>query len=149
RRRTVVFAAFADEEHGLAGSVEFCRRHAAQLDRTLGMVCLDALAWAYPARRSLHADPSMQAFAVARSAETGWEPKDVVDASLLVGSDHNSFIDAGVPSAWFWHYPPQHPGYHSVGDCLELLDFPRVTAVAEAAAHTVFSLADAESPPLG
>jgi Iap family predicted aminopeptidase len=148
RQRTVVFVAFADEEHGLVGSTDYCRRHAGTLDRTIGMICLDALAWVYPATRSLHADPSMQEFAAWCAAEAGWDPEEIVDASLLVGSDHNAFIDAGVPSAWFWHYPPQQPGYHNAGDRIEMLDFARVTAVAEAAAHTALSLAD-EAPPLG
>src|SRR5262249_6835986 len=51
-RRSVTFVAFADEEHGFAGSVAYCRRHAAELANTLAMVNFDALAWAYPAKRS-------------------------------------------------------------------------------------------------
>ncbi|HEX4804310.1 MAG TPA: M20/M25/M40 family metallo-hydrolase [Conexibacter sp.] len=149
RRRTVTFVAFGDEEHGFHGGVDYCRRHAATLDRTAGMVCLDALAWIYPGRRSLHADPSFQAYAAARAAEVGWEPQEVVDASLLLGSDHNAFIDAGVPAAWFWRYPPQHLGYHSTGDTLELVDFELVAQTAAAAGHTAFALADEPGFPLG
>ena len=149
RRRTVVFVAFGDEEHGFHGAVEYCRRHAGTLEQTLGMICLDALAWAYPARRALHADPSFQGYAAARAAEVGWVPEEIVDASLLLGSDHNPFIDAGVPAAWFWRYPPQHLGYHSAGDRPELVDFELVAQTAAAASHTAFSLADELGSPLG
>jgi Zn-dependent M28 family amino/carboxypeptidase len=145
----VVFVAFADEEHGFLGSVDYCRRHEATLDQTVGMVCLDALAWAFPGGQSLHADPSMGDYAAARAREVGWDPA-IVDASLLLGSDHNSFIDAGVPACWFWRYPPQHPGYHSTGDRLDIIDFDLVAETARVAAHTAFSLADeAGAAPLG
>ncbi len=149
RRRTLTFVAFGDEEHGFHGGVDYCRRHAATLERTAGMICLDALAWVYPGRRSVHADPSFQAYAIARATEVGWPPEDVVDASLLLGSDHNPFIDAGVPAAWFWRYPPQHFGYHSTGDALELVDFALVAEVTAVVGHTAFSLADEPGSPLG
>jgi Peptidase family M28 len=149
RRRTMTFVAFGDEEHGFHGGVDYCRRHAATLDATAGMICLDALAWVYPGRRSLHADPSFQEYATARASEIGWVPDEVVDASLLLGSDHNAFIDAGVPAAWFWRYPPQHLGYHSTGDTLELVDFALVAETTAAVGHTAFSLADEPGLPLG
>lgn len=148
-RRRTVFVAFADEEHGFIGSVAFCRRHADSLDRTVGMVCLDALAWAYPGMRSLHADPSLQAYAAARASELGWGPDEIVDASTLMGSDHNAFIDAGVPSCWFWRFPPQHPYYHASGDRPELLDFELVAETARVAAHTAFSLGEDAELRLG
>jgi Peptidase family M28 len=149
RRRTVVFVAFGDEEHGFHGSLAYCRRHAPTLDATVGMVCLDALAWVYPGSRALHADPSFQAYGVARAREAAWDPEQIVDASLLLGSDHNPFIDAGVPAGWFWRYPPQHPGYHSAGDGPELLDFELVAQTATVAGHTGFSLANERGNVLG
>jgi Zn-dependent M28 family amino/carboxypeptidase len=149
RRRTVVFVALANEEHGFHGAIDYCRRHASTLEQTVGMVNLDALAWAYPARRALHADPSIRDYAIARARETGWDPEAVVDASLLVGSDHNPFIDAGVPACWLWRYPPQHPAYHSAGDVIDLVDFELVAQTARAAGHTAFSLADEPDARLG
>ncbi|MEA2330121.1 MAG: aminopeptidase YwaD [Thermoleophilaceae bacterium] len=149
RRRTVVFVAFGDEEHGFLGAVDYCQRHAATLEDTAGMVCLDALAWVYPGRRALHADPSFMEYAAARATEVDWQPEELVDASVLLGSDHNPFIDAGVPAAWFWRYPPQHFGYHSAGDLPELLDFDLVAGTATAAGHTAFALADDPGSPLG
>jgi Peptidase family M28 len=139
--RTVVLVAFADEEHGCAGAVSYCRRHARELAATVGMVNLDALAWAYPARRALHSDPSIHGYAAARACSLGWRPFEEVEASLLAGSDVNPFIDAGVPACWFWRYPPPHPYYHSEGDDPELLELELVAETADVAAATAFSLA--------
>lgn len=140
-RRTLVLCAFANEEHGFWGSVDYVRRHAAELERTVGMVNLDALAWIYPCKRSLHADPSMREFALESGRRIGWVPEDELEASLLQASDHNPFIDAGVPAAWFWRYPPQHPHYHSAGDTPELLDYELVADTARVSAYTVLRLA--------
>lgn len=146
RRRTLVLVGFGDEEHGLHGAIDYCRRHADTLEATAGMVCLDALAWVYPGTRSLHVEPSLREFAAARSREAGWEPEDVVDASHLIGSDHNAFIDAGVPACWLWRYPPQHLGYHSIDDRPELIDFDLVARTAMACGHIAAALADADGP---
>lgn len=149
RRRSVVFVAFAAEEQGFRGSLAYCRRHVDAMPRTRAMVCLDALAWRYPGRRAVHGDLAMLDFAAERAAEAGWPVDERVDASLLRGSDHNPFIDAGVPAAWFWHYPPQHPYYHSAGDVPDLVDFDAAAVVASVAGHTAFSVADARTDVLG
>jgi Iap family predicted aminopeptidase len=143
-RRSVVFVAFADEEHGCAGSIAFCRRRHDALESVLGMVNLDALAWAYPATRALLADPAILEFAAESAAASGWAPEVAVDASELAGSDLNAFIDAGVPSCWLWRYPPPHPHYHGAGDTPELLDYRLVAETATAAASTVLRLAQDE-----
>lgn len=124
--RNLVFAAFADEEGGFRGSTHFCRLHRDTLRNTVGMVNLDAPGWA-PSQRSLHADASIRALAVETARQVDWSPDEEMDASLFPGSDHNPFIDAGVPSCFFWRHPPTHPYYHTGGDTLDLLDF-RVVA---------------------
>lgn len=124
--RNLVFAAFADEEGGFRGSTHYCRLHRDTLDSTVGMVNLDAPGWA-PSQRSLHADASIRALAVETARQVNWSPDEEMDASLFPGSDHNPFIDAGVPSCFFWRHPPTHPYYHTGGDTLDLLDF-RVVA---------------------
>jgi Iap family predicted aminopeptidase len=140
-RRSVVFVAFADEEHGCAGSIAFCRRHRELLDSAVGMVNLDALAWAFPATRALHADPALLEFASESASAVEWEPELSVDASLLAGSDQNPFIDAGVPACWLWRYPPPHPHYHGAGDTPRLLDYDLVAETATASAYTLLRLA--------
>ena len=125
-RRDVVFAAFADEEGGFRGSTHYCRSHRNSLAATVGMVNLDAPGWA-PSQRSLHADRAIRSLAIETARRVGWSPDEEMDASLFPGSDHNPFIDAGVPACFFWRHPPTHPYYHTGGDTLDLLDF-RVVA---------------------
>jgi Zn-dependent M28 family amino/carboxypeptidase len=147
--RTVVLVAFADEEHGCRGSIEYCRRNRDTLERTVAMVNLDALAWAAHAKRALHADPSIHDFARACAVQLGWEPEVEREASLFPGADHHPFIDAGVPACWFWRYPPPHPYYHSEGDTPEIVDFDQVAETATVAASTAFRLASEPEPGLG
>jgi len=147
--RTLVFAAFADEEHGFQGAIDYCRRHAAELDQTVGMVNLDALGWLMPGERSLHADPSIRELAIECASRVGWVPENEFEASLMQASDHNPFIDAGVPACFFWHYPPQHPYYHAEGDRLELVALDAVAAAGTAAAATAHTLANDRELEIG
>ena len=124
--RNLVFAAFADEEGGFRGSTHYCRRHRESRATTVGMVNLDAPGWA-PSQRSLHADRSIRTLAIETARQVSGSPDEEMDASLFPGSDHNPFIDAGVPACFFWRHPPTHPYYHTGGDTLDLLDF-RVVA---------------------
>jgi Iap family predicted aminopeptidase len=146
--RTLRFAAFADEEGGFQGSVSYCRRHAESVNAMVGMINLDALGW-WPSQRSLDADPGMLAFAAESARSYGWEPDHEGDASLFPGSDHNPFIDAGVPSAFFWRHPPTHPYYHTAGDRPEILDYRVVTETASVAAFTLNRLGNEEILDLG
>ena len=139
--RTVVFVAFADEEHGFSGAIDYCRRHQDSVESTVAMVNLDALGWLFPCERSMHVDSAMRSFAQDCARAVGWEPENELEASLMQASDHNPFIDAGIPAVLFWHYPPQHPFYHAAGDDLELMSFDAVADAATAAAYTVFRLA--------
>ncbi|WP_164527935.1 M28 family metallopeptidase [Georhizobium profundi] len=145
-RRRVVAVAFADEEAGFRGSADYVQRYGARLAETVGMVNLDALAWA-PAQRSLHADPSIMEFAAETAEAAGWLIENRADASLFPGSDHNPFIDAGVPAAFFWRNPPTHPYYHTRGDSLDRIDFQIAVDTASAAAAVVKRLANDPTLP--
>ena len=147
--RTVVLAAFADEEGGCWGSVEYCRRHIAELPTTRGMINLDVLAWVYPAQRCLHADPAMASVATEAATSMGWVPESQVDATLVPSSDVNPFIDAGVPACMFWRNPPKHPYYHALGDGPELLSLELVAETAKVASDTAFRLAQEPDLDLG
>lgn len=89
----------------------------------------------------MHADAAIRSFAYDCARDVGWEPENELEASALQASDHNPFIDAGVPAVLFWRYPPQHPFYHAAGDDLELMSFEAVADTATAAAYTAFRLA--------
>lgn len=147
--RTIVFAAFADEEHGCAGSTAYCVTHSDELESTVAMVNLDALGWARPGRRALYSDPAIRDLAYETAEDAGWEPEEELEASLFPGSDYNPFIDAGVPAAFYWRYPPGHPYYHTAGDVPELLDMSIVTETASVAARLVHRLANDQTLALG
>lgn len=147
--RTIVFAAFADEEHGCAGSTAYCVTHRDELESTVAMVNLDALGWARPGRRALYSDPAIRDLAYETAEAAGWEPEEELEASLFPGSDYNPFIDAGVPAAFYWRYPPGHPYYHTAGDVPELLDMSVVAETASVAARLVHRLANDETLALG
>ena len=146
--RRVVVVAFADEEAGFRGSVDYVLRHADEISGTVGMVNIDAPALG-TAGRSLHCDPSAQQYALEAAASVGWSPDEVVDASLFPGSDHNPFIDAGVPAMFFWRHPPTHPYYHTSGDTVERMDFDAAVETAGVAAAAVLGLAVDPARDLG
>lgn len=143
--RTGVFVAFADEEHGFLGSVQFCRRHREALRRAALMLNFDALAWKHAWGHSLWVDPAIEAEAARLLTDVGWVPEEIVEASWFPGSDHNPFIDAGVPAMWLWRFPPQHPYYHAAGDTLDLIDVPKLVETASAGAHVARAIADDEA----
>lgn len=147
-RRRIIGVAFANEEAGFRGSADYVRRYADQLSTHVGMVNLDALAWE-PGQRSLHADPSIMSFAAEVAEATGWSIQNSFDASLFPGSDHNPFIDAGVPAAFFWRNPPTHPYYHTRGDSLDRINFEVAVETAGVAAATLIKLANAPALPFG
>ncbi|MGI9659777.1 MAG: M28 family peptidase [Gaiellaceae bacterium] len=148
-RRTLVFCAFGVEELASWGAYHYCRTHVDALTATRGMINLDALGLPLPGRRVVVADAEMAPYAVESAARTGYEIEDEIDASAYAWSDHNPFIDAGVPAVWIWRFPPQHPYYHSAGDVLRYVDAERVLDVATASAYLAFRIAEAETVPLG
>ncbi len=148
RYRTLVVAAFADEEGGFRGASQYCRQHARTIGQTVGMINIDAPGWS-PSKRSLHADPAMRSFALECAAAAGWVPEEQMDASAFPGSDHNPFIDAGVPACFFWRNPPRHPYYHTAGDTPEILDFAVVAETAEVARVTAERLVTNRGLDLG
>ncbi len=147
--RTIVLAAWGVEELAAWGSYSYVLRHLAEHVRTVGMINLDALGLPFPGRRVVVADSAMVDFARESATQTGWEAEAEIDASLYAWSDHNPFIDAGVPACWLWRYPPQHPYYHSAGDVLRYVDVDNVHDVATASAYLAFRLAQVSEPQLG
>ncbi len=72
-----------------------------------------------------------------------------MDGSLSAWSDHNPFIDAGIPACWLWRYPPQHPYYHCAGDTLRWVDLGHVHDVALASGFIALRLAALAEPGIG
>ncbi|WP_272473074.1 M20/M25/M40 family metallo-hydrolase [Baekduia alba] len=148
-RRTVVFAAWGVEELGIWGSYAYVRSHMAEHAKTVGMINLDALGLPSPGTRLVVADGSIADFAVESATRVGWVPEGGIDASVNAWSDHNPFLDAGVPAVWYWRYPPQHPYYHTAGDVMRYVDLRRVEDVAQASGYLAARLASLPEVTLG
>jgi hypothetical protein len=148
-RRTIVLCAFGVEELASWGAYHYCRAHVDELEKTRGMVNLDALGLPLPGTRVVVADAEMAAYATESANRTGYEIEDEIDGSAYAWSDHNPFIDAGVPAVWIWRFPPQHPYYHSAGDVLRYVSRERVLDVATASAYLAYRMAEAADVPLG
>jgi aminopeptidase YwaD len=138
--RTITLASFAAEELGLCGSGEYCRRHAAELASIRAMINFDALAWCVAGPRCLVVHPALEAYARQTLTEIGWPPDSVWDARET-SSDVAPFVSAGVPAAWCWRFPPQHPYFATERDSREFLDVDLVTETANAAALLAYRIA--------
>jgi Zn-dependent M28 family amino/carboxypeptidase len=147
--RSVRVIAFAVEEVGLWGSTAYTVQHADELGAVAGMVNLDAVASAFPAKQSIWTDEAMEPFAIESAARQGWEVEEVADARAFEFSDNNPFTDAGVPACWIWEFPPIHPYYHSTGDTRARVAPAKVAATAAVSAQIARRLALDPSIDLG
>ena len=147
-RRTVLFGAWAVEELGAWGSSSFVTRHAADHTNMIGMVNLDALGGPFSGPRVIFANQAIADFAHESAESVGWSADAKLDASLYPFSDHNPFIDAGIPACSLWHFPAQHPYYHTSRDVLDYVDVDRAAAAATAAGFIAYRLAQSSEPEL-
>lgn len=145
-RRTVVLAAWGEEEPASWGALAYAR---ANRQGTVAMVNLDAMGVTSPGTRTIVADDSFAAFARESALRAGWDPEAELDGSLYPGGDYSPFLDAGIPACFYWRYPPQHPYYHSAGDVLRYVSLDHVLDVTAVSAYTAFRLASMPEPGLG
>ena len=149
RRRTVTLAAWGAEELACWGSYSYALAHSDELARAVAMLNLDALGLPFPGTRTIVADPALGRFAAESTARMGWEVESELDASRFPYADHIPFVDAGVPAAWIWRFPPQHPYYHSAGDTVRWVDLDRLAEDGTATAYTALRLAELPEPGIG
>ena len=148
-RRTVTLAAWGAEELACWGSYSYALARSEELPRAVAMLNLDALGLPFPGTRTIVADPALSRFAAESAARVGWQVESQLDASLFPYADHIPFVDAGVPAAWIWRFPPQHPYYHSPGDTLRWIDLDRLADDGMATAYTLLRLAQLPEPGIG
>ena len=118
----VCFALFGAEEVGLLGSAHYVSALDAQArSRVRGMLNFDMLA--VGDRWPLVGSAEIVQLA-AQAAETLGISHEVADAPPNVGSDHSSFIDAGIPAMLFNCFCDEH--YHTADDRLEFVQGERL-----------------------
>jgi aminopeptidase YwaD len=123
----VCVALFGSEEAGLLGSEYYVSQLTAEQRAAMaGYLNFDMLAvgdqWPMVGSESLVSLAIEKAAAIGVSAYAGGLPNNV-------GSDHASFIDAGIPAVLFNCFCD--PNYHTAGDRYEFLDPARVKAAGD------------------
>lgn len=143
--RSLLVIAFTGEEAGLLGSKHYVQHPVMALDKTLGVINLDAV--------GLLEDGPITIYGAGTSYEwphvfrgcgfvTGVPNKSVPAGAE--GSDQWSFIQAGVPAVQIFAGAGQH--YHRPGDVAELLDYAGLVKVATFLKEAVVYMLEREEP---
>jgi hypothetical protein len=124
-RRTIVFVAFSGEELGLLGSQHYVRNPRLPLDRCAAMLNLDMVGRSkadYCAVGAVGSSPAFRGIVEQANAAGALGLKlECSDGGMTRGSsDHQSFLDASVPSLFF--FSGLHEDYHKPGDDVDKLN---------------------------
>lgn len=142
-KRTVVFAAFGDEEDGMIGSTFFAQHmpETIPLARVVEVVELDMIG----SHDSAGLVGAMGTFAkfparvLLDKLTPSFKRVHVVPGGRARGSDFIPFCDAGVPYTFFW--TPDHRCYHETCDTIDRIDWPHLIDIAKLANNLVTALA--------
>lgn len=150
-RRTVRVVLFAAEELGLWGSRAYAEAHAAELPNVVTMMNLDMVGapQGYGATGHSEADTVFARLAREPSLrDLGLNTQ--VNHGGGLGSDHQPFLMAGVPTIYVQSTLPPEVirWYHNAGDTMDKIDLMDVRAMAAATAGAVWALADHSERPL-
>src|SRR5215831_20921089 len=142
-KRSILFAAFGAEEHGMSGSIQYVTHPAFPLDHHVAMINFEKLGRA----------PDHPLNAGATGTSSGWA-NTLRDASALTGtqvkvpmpfvipdSDHYPFAASGIPAVIFSVNGPDDA--HSPADVAEKIDYARVAEFARYGLAVLLELAGA------
>jgi hypothetical protein len=143
--RSLVFVAFAGEERGLLGSLQYTMEPAIALDDTVAMINLDMIGRARGKVEvgGLAAAPSIEADLQAAAKTAGL---DLRRGGPGAGrSDDSSFIDRRVPALHF--FTGFHDDYHRPSDDWDKIDVDGTARVATLALELAARLAARQDRP--
>jgi hypothetical protein len=138
-RRTVVFAAWTGEEAGLVGSLYYTKHPLFPLAKTKGYINLDVVGAGSGDGLTITNDSP----ALAQVARASAQDLGVAFGGSAVGggSDHESFLTAGVPATFFiWQ---RYGDIHVPGDTFDKIDVAKLMKTGQVAALALLRLADA------
>jgi hypothetical protein len=146
-RRTVVFIAFAGEEHGLLGSSHYTNHPSVPLDQTIAMINLDMVG---RASGRILVDGLANAPAIEEDLKVAETSSSLTMKALRGGpgagaSDDASFLLKKIPAINF--FSGFHSDYHRPSDTWEKIDAPGGAAVADLALALVRQLANRPGRP--
>lgn len=139
-RRTVLFAAWDGEEHGLFGSIYYVQHPRYPLADTEAAIQMDMVGTGIDTL-SISSGPLAQKLTLAA------ESLGIESAVINLGrSDHVPFLEAGVPASLIiWvDENVDIPSYHRPLDLPEVIEPAKLTAAAQVAETTLLTLADSE-----
>jgi hypothetical protein len=128
-KRTIVFASFTGEEAGLAGSRHYAAHPRYPLEKTIGVINIDAVGRLFAGPVSVLCTGTATEWPhIFRGASfvTGVESRNVPE--VLNSSDQAAFIEKGVPAVQI--VAPTHADYHRPGDTADKLDIAGLVKVA-------------------
>ena len=139
-RRTVLFAAWDGEEHGLFGSRHYVQQPRFPLENTLAAIQMDMVGTGID---TLSISSGPLAEALEQAAQSLAVPTAVIN---LGRSDHVPFLEVGVPSSLIiWvDQDVDIPSYHRPTDLPDVIEPDKLTAAAQVAATALLALADGE-----
>ena len=145
-QRSIVFQAYAAEEHGLYGSEAWLRSRPSHVDLML-MLNLDMIGRNPRKPIRILGDgyaTELTPLVVRALAETGvnGEPRGLDYAD---NSDHHNFHKRKIPSLFF--FTGQHEDYHQVTDHADKLSYTRMMAIVRSAHHIVDAVAQGTVTP--
>jgi hypothetical protein len=138
-KRTIVFADWTGEEAGLVGSEYYVRHPLFPLKDTVGYVNLDVVGAGSGDGLTITNDsPSVGQVARNSATDLGIPFNG---ASIGGGSDHESFLQVGVPATFFiWQ---RYGDIHVPGDIFDKIDPLKLQKTGQVAALTIMRLANA------
>ena len=133
----LVFVAFGDEEVGLVGSKRYLESLPAdQRGQILAMINLDMVGVGEKMEFGGQQDLVIRAILIAQ--QMGY-PASEVEPSLRSSSDHTTFLEAGIPSVFF--YRSEDPNYHTKLDTAEKVTDSNLEAAGKVALRLLDAIA--------
>jgi hypothetical protein len=154
-KRSVVFITYTAEEKGLLGSRYFLESELIPRDKIKFNINLDMIG-----RTSPDNEKSRAHYAVTHKKYVDQLEKfiaevndGVTDFPIIVdndedspgGSDHQTFISAGIPA--FFFFSGVHPDLHQPGDDADKIDYPKAESISRLAYLLACKLANMEEVP--
>jgi hypothetical protein len=143
-KRSLVFIAFSAEEQGLYGSAWWCANPTVAREDVVAMVNLDMVGRNPDRPVEMAAIGSLQDDLWRRLVESSRPAAPQLALELknhyLPDSDHASFIDAGIPSTFF--FTGEHGDYHKITDTWDKIEYERMAQIGRMATALLWNTAN-------
>lgn len=151
-RRTIVFAAFDQEETGLLGSTHFCSHPPLEFPKLRAFLTADMIGRSmanvmddYVFALGCESSPDLRKLVEETTPEDGLKVGRIGTDLIGTRSDYGPFRDRKVPYLFFSTGP--EPDYHRTTDTPDKLDYEKMRKIANWIYDVTRKLADTEASP--